>query len=228
MSTLIFVHAFGSSGRAFAAQAAALGEEHRVHTPDLPGHGSSPGPLTLDRAVATVRDLLAQEDGPAYLVALSGGVSVALLAALDAPEKVAGLVLSGGAAHADGAGAAVQRRVLGLLPEGVLVRAMTSMYAGGRAELKEQAAEDLRRLGKRGFLAGLGELGRLDLRPRLAGIKVPALVLCGEKDRSNIPLAQELADGLPDAELRIVPGAGHIWNLEQPEQFTRTVREFIT
>ncbi|WP_031486022.1 alpha/beta fold hydrolase [Streptomyces bicolor] len=226
MPALIFVHAFGSSGRAFQAQAAALGEHHHVHTPDLPGHGSVPGPLTLDRAVATVRQVLAEAEEPAYLVAVSGGVSVALLAALAGPGKVAGLVLSGGAAHAGGAGAAVQRLVLGLLPQSLLVRALTPMYAGGKEAYRQQAGEDLRRLGKRDLLAGLRELGRLDLRPRLAEVKAPVLVLCGEKDRANIPFAKELAEGLPEAELRLIAGAGHIWNLQQPQLFTRIVREF--
>ncbi|MBC2905748.1 alpha/beta fold hydrolase [Streptomyces cupreus] len=226
MPALIFIHAFGSSGRAFQAQTTALGEEYRVHTPDLPGHGSAPGPLTLDRAVATVRQVLTEAEEPAYLVAVSGGVSVALLTALAEPEKVAGLVLSGGAAHTGGAGAAVQRLVLGLLPQPLLVRALAPMYSGGMAAHRQQAEEDLRRLGKGDFLAGLRELGRLDLRPRLTEVEAPTLVLCGSKDRANIPFAEELAEGMPRARLRLIADAGHIWNLQQPQLFTRIVQEF--
>lgn len=47
---------------------------------------------------------------------------------------------------------------------------------------------------------------------------MPTLVLCRSKDRSNVPLSRELAAGIPAAELRIVPGATHLWNLQQPEE----------
>jgi pimeloyl-ACP methyl ester carboxylesterase len=51
--------------------------------------------------------------------------------------------------------------------------------------------------------------------------------LCGSKDRANIPLSRELAEGIPGAELRIVPDATHLWNLQQPEAFNVTVAEFV-
>ncbi|MGE5636854.1 MAG: alpha/beta fold hydrolase [Nocardioidaceae bacterium] len=56
---------------------------------------------------------------------------------------------------------------------------------------------------------------------------MPTLVLCGSKDRANIPLTRELAAGIPGAELRIVPDATHLWNLQQPEAFNRAVAEFV-
>jgi pimeloyl-ACP methyl ester carboxylesterase len=55
------------------------------------------------------------------------------------------------------------------------------------------AAEDFRRCGKPTYLAGLREISRIVLRPRLGQVAVPTLVLCGSKDRANIPLTHELA-----------------------------------
>jgi pimeloyl-ACP methyl ester carboxylesterase len=52
------------------------------------------------------------------------------------------------------------------------------------------------------------------------------LVLCGSKDRPNIPLSRELTAGIPAAELHIIPGATHLWNLQQPEVFNQAVAEF--
>lgn len=46
-------------------------------------------------------------------------------------------------------------------------------------------------------------------------------------DRANIPLTRELAAGIPGAELRIVPDATHLWNLQQPEAFKRTVADLV-
>lgn len=221
MATIVLLHAFGSSHRAWQPQLDLLGTEHRLLTPDLPGHGDTPGPFSLESAVRA-----SLPDEPAHLVAVSGSVSVALLVALEAPDRVASLTLSGGAARGYGADA-VQRVLMGLMPEKMIVGILRDMYAGGRPEWQEQAAEDLRRAGKRAILTGLRELGRLDLRDRLGEIKVPALVLSGAADKANVPRAQELANALPDAEVRIVPDAGHIWNLQHPELFTETVRKFV-
>lgn len=98
---------------------------------------------------------------------------------------------------------------------------------GWTAEHIAIAAEDFRRCGKPTYLAGLREISRIDLRPRLGQVAVPTLVLCGSKDRANIPLTRELAAGIPGAELRIVPDATHLWNLQQPEAFNRAVAEFV-
>jgi len=101
------------------------------------------------------------------------------------------------------------------------------MYSRGRAGHRHAAAEDFRRCGKATFLAALDELAGLDLRPRLSQVTVPTLVLCGSRDRVNIPLARELAAGILAAELQIVPGATHLWNLQQPEAFNQTVATFV-
>jgi pimeloyl-ACP methyl ester carboxylesterase len=101
------------------------------------------------------------------------------------------------------------------------------MYSGGSADYAKAAVEDFRRCGKRAYLTALGELAELDLRPRLSRVSVPTLVTCGSKDRVNIPLSRELAAGIRDAELQIVPGATHLWNLQQPHTFNQTVAAFL-
>jgi pimeloyl-ACP methyl ester carboxylesterase len=58
-------------------------------------------------------------------------------------------------------------------------------------------------------------------------VAVPTLVLCGSKDRPNIPLSRELAAGIPGAELQIAPGANHLWNLQQPEAFNQILAAFV-
>jgi 3-oxoadipate enol-lactonase len=114
-----------------------------------------------------------------------------------------------------------------MIPEPLLGRGLRGQLSGGRPEHAQAAGADFRRCGKRTFLAGLGEIAGLDLRPRLNQVAVPTLVLCGSKDRPNIPLSKELAAGIPGAELRIVPGANHLWNLQQPEVFNQPLATFI-
>lgn len=226
MSVIVLLHAFGSSGRVWHPQVARLGERHRVLAPDLPGHGSAAGPFSLERAVTSVREVTRAESEPVHLVAISGSVSVALLVALAEPARVAGLVLSGGTARGR-SGDAVQRVMMRLMPESMIVGILKGMYAGGRPEHLDQATQDLRRAGKAAILTGLADLARLDLRARLGEISVPTLVLNGAEDKANLPPAEELAAAIPGAELRVIPAAGHIWNLQQPGLFTDTISEFI-
>lgn len=99
--------------------------------------------------------------------------------------------------------------------------------SGGRREYAQVASEDLQRCGKGTLLAMLREIAHLDIRGRLGEIAAPTLVLCGARDRPNIPGSRELAAGIPGAELRIIPGANHLWNLQQPELFNQTVDRFV-
>ena len=77
-----------------------------------------------------------------------------------------------------------------------------------------------------GALAAMKE--RPDSRPLLAEIDVPVLIVCGEDDQL-IPVsdAEEMRDALPNAELAIIPGAGHLPNLEQPLEFNELVWDFL-
>jgi 3-oxoadipate enol-lactonase len=225
MRSIVLVHAFGSSRRAWEPQVRALSDRHRVLAIDLPGHGDREGPFTPARAVESVRAAIDEAGGTADVVGISGGAVVALLTCLEHPARVSGLVLSGGLARTP-RWFAVQRTIARLTPEPVLVRLVRGMYAGGRPEYERTAEEDFRRCGKRTYLAGLDALAGLDLRPRLSEVSVPALVLCGARDRANIPLSRNLAQEIRTAELRIVPDATHLWNLQQPDVFNRTVAEF--
>jgi proline iminopeptidase len=67
-----------------------------------------------------------------------------------------------------------------------------------------------------------------DVRPHLPGLRIPALVVVGSEDWVTPPVAaRRLAEGLPDARLVIVPGAGHFPFSEEPELFLEAVRAFL-
>src|SRR5699024_3753078 len=65
-------------------------------------------------------------------------------------------------------------------------------------------------------LTVLGEVARI--RPHLARINVPTLVLCGPKDRANLPAARTLAAGMPPAQWCVIGGSGHELNSQKPDE----------
>ena len=66
-----------------------------------------------------------------------------------------------------------------------------------------------------------------DTRDLLPNIRVPTLLVWGEEDqRAPLTVARQLRDAIPEARLVIIPGAGHVSNLEQPVLFNAAVRDF--
>jgi pimeloyl-ACP methyl ester carboxylesterase len=66
-----------------------------------------------------------------------------------------------------------------------------------------------------------------DTTELLPKIGVPTLILWGDDDRrSPMKIAEQLHDAIPNAELAVIPNAGHVSNMEQPEEFNAQVRRF--
>jgi pimeloyl-ACP methyl ester carboxylesterase len=90
--------------------------------------------------------------------------------------------------------------------------------------LLEEVAADVRpaSVGTALFL-----MAETDVRDVLPRISVPTLLLWGELDaRSPLSVARQFEQAIPHAELVILPGCGHVSNLERPEQFNAAVRAF--
>lgn len=69
----------------------------------------------------------------------------------------------------------------------------------------------------------------MDTRDLLPTIDVPVLALWGDDDhRSPIHIAEQLHASIANAELVIIPGAGHVSNMEQPDDFNAHVRRFCS
>jgi pimeloyl-ACP methyl ester carboxylesterase len=63
---------------------------------------------------------------------------------------------------------------------------------------------------------------------RLAEIVAPTLILVGEHDQPYLHgTADQLATGIPGAVKRVLPGAGHLANMEEPKVFNRAVLDFL-
>lgn len=172
---------------------------------------------------------------PVHLVGLSMGGVQALEYAARRPERVTDLVLADTFA---GLPAPTARgRVDGMT---------ASVEALGMAAYADQYIQqtlvrpvpDADRAALRAAIAGMSPAAYLasaevtfltDHTPILGAIEQAALVLVGEEDhKSPVALAAHLASGLPNAELRTIPRAGHLSNIENPDAFTTALTGFFT
>lgn len=209
--TVVFLHGLGESPDAWDAQRAVLPSGFDSLAVDVFGSGDGlhgAASFSLDGAEDAVLEQIERHGADrVHLCGLSLGAMIALRFALDHPERVRSLTLAAGQVKPPRALMAVQGAVFRLLPAKVLE--------------KQGARKDV-------MLSVMRAVSRADFSGQLDAVSSPTLVLCGEKDRPNMPAARALAAGIGGAELRIIPGAGHQSHMQAPEAFATLLGVFLT
>jgi pimeloyl-ACP methyl ester carboxylesterase len=236
---LVFVHSAGDDGRIWQPQLAALADEFTVVAWDEPGAGRS-SDLPEEFALADYAHCLAAvvEDvglGPAHIAGLSWGGTVAQELYRLHPGLVATLILIDTYAGWRGSLSAeeVRARILGAremlaAPPGEFDLTLPGLFAGDPpaefVSLFEEIAADMRPASLARELSIMADTDQRDLLPQIAA---PTLLIWGELDeRSPVSIAHELEAAIPDTELVVIPGAGHLSNLEKPEMINQAIRQF--
>jgi 3-oxoadipate enol-lactonase len=94
--------------------------------------------------------------------------------------------------------------------------------------VRSEVVETMARIDPAAYRIGAEAVWLAEQSFRACAIQEPALVLCGAEDKVTPPaLSRELASLIPQARLELIEGAGHIANLEKPDEFNRVVEEFI-
>jgi 2-succinyl-6-hydroxy-2,4-cyclohexadiene-1-carboxylate synthase len=233
---LVLVHGFAQNRNCWGPVLDDLLTDHEVCRIDAPGHGRS---ATFHAGLRTGARLIADQGGTATYVGYSMGGRFLLHLALANPELVEGLVLIGATAGIDDPEERAARRAVDeamaqrVEREGVeaFVDAWLAqpLFAGlgpevqFRAERAENTveglAESLRQAG-----TGLQD----PLWDRLHRIECPVLVVAGADDAKFSAAGQRLVDSIgPNAELALVPDAGHAAHLEQPAAFLAVLRPWL-
>lgn len=236
---VLLLHPFPLNSQAWAAQAAALAPEQRILAVDFPGFGLSgaaPSGLTLGQVAQGIVELARFRGHERLaLVGISMGGYLALEIARQAPELLSRLVLADSRASADSAqGAAarerfairVERQGIGWVADELLP---SLLGPRPRPEVVRQLTRLINQATPNGVAAAQRAMAtRPDQRATLEGLAIPALILVGALDALTPPKdAREMAERLPGARLELIPGAGHLSFLEEPETFSRALISFL-
>ena len=90
-----------------------------------------------------------------------------------------------------------------------------------RRFIKQQSPEGIRTAIQR-------MMDRVDAAPVVSAVRVPTLVIVGEEDAlTPVEESRRLAEAIPGARLEIIPQAGHLPNLEQPDRFNVVLTRFL-
>ena len=243
---VVFVHGFPFRASMWEPQIpVALEAGWRVVAPDLPGFGRSDVPAdrsaySIDGYADLVAGLVGELGlGPVVLVGLSMGGYIALAVARRHPEVLAGLVLAdtradpdtpaGRQTRSDQQALVEERGDVTPLVDGLLIRILAE--AGPRhAEVGALLGDMMRSTAPAGWIGALEAMKqRRDQTALLPSISVPTLVVVGEADAlAPVDVAEAMAKAIPNARLEIVPDAGHVANLENPDVFNRVFSEFLS
>lgn len=234
---LLLLHSTTADSRQWDGQRAALAETWTVLTPDFRGYGATPLP---DEPFCHARDVLALLDHleveTTALVASSGGGHVALQVASAEPSRVQSLVLlcaaAGGVEPTDDMQAFARREQMLWRAGDIDAAAEHNVTTWLGPDADDAARALLREMQRHAFEVQLaaGDPGpeEEDLDVDLARITAPTTVVSGRHDLDFFGLvARYLTAGLPNARHVELAWAGHLPNLERPEETTTLIKRAV-
>jgi 3-oxoadipate enol-lactonase len=231
---IVFLHGVGSDKSVWRPQLADFGKSRRAIVFDYPGYGDSdpaPDGTTRDDYAEAIHSAMhALDVDRAHICGLSLGGVVAIALCHAVPNHCASLVLADTfAVHPDGQ-AIYERGIAASNDLHAMAEARVDVLIAQPADLavRREIVETMSRVDPAAYRIGAKAVWLADQRDRVAAIRMPTLVICGEEDKVTPPaLSEELASLIPGAQLQLIAGAGHLGNLEKPDEFNSIVQRFI-
>ena len=205
----VFVHGGHLDSSNWDTQVAFFSDRYRIITYDLRGHGRSQIPAADYSLGDCVTDLgrLLDHLGveQAFLAGHSMGGYIALSFTLNQPQHVRALVLTGTNC-------------------GPVVETLKAWGDEKAARLKNRTAASARRFVK----AHQANVARPDLTGRLSEIRRPVLIIVGEGDTvTPRRISEVMLKEIPDSQMEVIPGCGHMCHRERPDSFNSMVSRFL-
>jgi 2-succinyl-6-hydroxy-2,4-cyclohexadiene-1-carboxylate synthase len=233
---VVLVHGFTGTNESWAGVTSELGPAFDVVPVELPGHGASP-PSGLDFEAAA--SVVGDAGGRAAYVGYSMGGRLCLRLAVDRPDLVSALVLIGASPGLVSAGDRAARReaderlATGIERDGTekfLQRWLTHpLFA--TLDPSPEELDQRRRNAPEGLASAVRLLGPGAQQPlwdRLRELRMPVLLIVGERDKKFLTTSREMLDAGLQARLDVVREVGHAVHLEDPGSCGRLIRQFLS
>lgn len=238
---LVLIHGWAMHSGIWGGIVDALATGFRVNLVDLPGHGVNRH-IPMRRDLDAVTELILSEVPPAAWIGWSLGGLVTLAAAIQQPRQVQKMILVAATPSFSkqtdwdcGVDQSAQQAFSKGLENdfaATINQFCVQTFGANRVQ------ESLNRLGgssiteqlptKNTLYAGLHLLYSTNLLPKLSECKIPSLFLGGSRDRTVRPESfAEAASLMPNAEAKLIPGAGHVPFISHKDEFLATIREFL-
>ncbi len=237
-TTLVFLHYWGGSSRTWRHVTSSLSSSFHTIATDHRGWGDSDAPANgyglLDLADDVLGVIEALEVTRYVLVGHSMGGKVAQLLASRQPAGLVGLVLVAPAPppplHLP---EAARENMAHAYSSPEAVEATIDQVLAGKPlspQDRAQVIEDSLRGAPEAKAAWPSATSHEDISAAVAAINVPTLVIGGEIDRVDTveSLRQELLPHIPHAELKVLPGTGHLSPLESPDEVASLITDFVS
>jgi 3-oxoadipate enol-lactonase len=238
---LVLSHSLACSVRMWDPQIAALKDQYQILAYDTRGHGESEAPkgaYTLEMLADDLRALLRQLNiENAHYCGLSMGGMIGQTFALKYPGVLQSLTLADTTSRYPAEAAAVwadriktaEAKGMEPLAQPTLERWFTEPFRKANPAVVEAIRKLIVATPVAGYVGCSHALPKINATPRLKEIRAPILVIVGEQDPGTpVSMAREIHDNAPGSKLVILPQAAHLANLEQPEGFTRALRDFLS
>jgi pimeloyl-ACP methyl ester carboxylesterase len=218
---LVLLHGGLVDARFFEKNVGPLADRFRVVTPERRGHGHTPdveGPITYDLMTQdTIAFLDTVVGGPAHLVGHSDGAFIAMLVAMRRPDLVRQLVLISGGFHRDG-----------LMPgaDELDVDEVVKFLAPSYGEVSPDGEEHFRVVAEK--IAQMAEREPDLAQSELRRVTCRTLVMFSDDDLVSMEHVVATYEGIPNAELAVVPGTSHFLLQEKPELCNKIIIDFLT
>lgn len=246
---LILLHGFSGDSTTWKGIASHLKDSFQLIAIDVLGHGASdkpaqPASYRIEAVAADLIDLLDQLGlAQAHLLGYSMGGRLALALALRQPERFRSLVLeSASPGLADAAERAQRWRRDDALADDIEAQGIlwfinywehlplwASQSQLPAAKLAAQRSQRLRNstLGLANSLRGMGSGAQPNLWSELPDLRIPTLLLVGDKDEKFLKINNQMAQLIPLSRVALLPSAGHNTHLENPCAFSGAVSSFL-
>jgi 3-oxoadipate enol-lactonase len=235
---ILFSNSLGTTHRMWDAVVAQLSADFRCIRYDTRGHGTSTHAGAgyeiadlADDAAAILENLGVER---VHFAGLSLGGMTGQSFALRYPGRLRSLTLMATSAFMptregwESRAALVRREGTQAIVDATLDRWFTAGFSAEQAAKAEAVAGAFRAIDREGYAAACEAIARMDLRPSLAGIATPALIIAGQEDPATpVAMAEELRDGIAGARLSVLSPAAHLLAVERPIETAELLRSFI-